>query len=506
MRWASSWADLCAALLLLLAYREVLLWIPRASGLPQVVGWFFQSSATSPQLIYAVAALLLASRGSALRNAATSSRPAPWLAATLLLPGVALFLWGVFIDAVQPLALSLPLVLAGLSMLRFGPGVTRAAALPLLLLFFAVPLPPPLSHAIVHPLQLATGATATMLLRLGGVSAILEGDVIFVADRTFDVLETCGGLRSIETLTQLAIVYTAFFRVRLVHGMLLVAVAPVIGFTFNALRVLFIILYPEAQSNEDHAVQGVVMFVAGAAALRAVDALLLRVWPLPESEGTRGPSGRPSGPRRIAAGVALAAGLVIASVALPQRPPPERGAHTALTLPTEVEGWSATPSEWDPFYLGSVRFTRAGTYRYSRGDQQVEVFLASDDRLRRSESFLSPKNALPGRGWQVLDTWKLHLEPGGQPMVATLAQSGSRELLTYHGYRNVEGVAIETLRSLLALDRSPFRRGREGRVVRMATPLPQGAEGRAAADERLRALYVALEPMLWEPSPGPGGR
>jgi hypothetical protein len=100
---------------------------------------------------------------------------------------------------------------------------------------------------------------------------------------------------------------------------------------------------------------------------------------------------------------------------------------------------------------------------------------------------------LPGSGWIVEQTRAVALEPGGFEVESRVVRSRSSRRLVYHWQVGAESLGSEALRSLLALDASPWRRPGEVLVVRISTALDgPDAAARQEATERLLRFYQPL--------------
>lgn len=324
--------------------------------------------------------------------------------------------------------------------------------------------------------------------------------MLYLADRSFEIIETCSGLRAIVVLAMLAAGLGCYFRARWLHLVLLIASACVIAYCLNAARVLTVVLYPESEQSVTHALQGMVLFLCGGAALCAVDAALRR-W-----LGSRG--ARAGATDAVAArrerrhfgrfehvmALALLLGLMLgASIWMPRWSPPESRELARVDLPQEIGGWEAIETlEPDGLYLGSVLFQEQHYRRYRRAEETVSAFVGYDDRLNRSRSLLSPKSAFPGRGWEAEERALVELGPDDFQAAGVVARSRASRMLSYHWYQGIEGLGKEVLRAWLAADRSFLRRPTGARVIRLGTDLPPTAEGRFRAEARLREFAELL--------------
>jgi EpsI family protein len=482
-----------------LAYRYLLFWDPRAAGLPDVGWFFFGMHDTAPQVVFAIAAFLLYRRWRRLAQA-LGREGSPLPALPLLGTGFALFLWAHYVDAPDLLLLSFLPFCLGSALLLFGARFAGEMAFPVLFLAFAIPIPGVLINQIVFPLQLWNAELAAQVLNIAGTLVVQEGDMLYLADRSFEIIETCSGLRAMVVLTMLAAVLVCYFPARWLHLALLVASACLIAYFLNAARVLTVVVYGGSEDSWTHAVQGMVPFLCGSAALYGVDAVLRR-W-----LGGRGAPARASDPAAAtresghpgrvghAMALALLLGLMLgASIWMPRWGAPKSQELARVDLPQEIGGWEAIGTLGrDQQYLGTVRFQKQRYLRYQRDGETVSVFVGYDDRLSRSRSLLSPKTVFPGRGWEAEERAVVELGPDGFPGVRVAARSQASRVLSYHWYQGIEGLGTEVLRAWLAADRSFLRRPAGALVIRLSTEVSSTGEGRSRAEARLRELAELL--------------
>ena len=108
---------------------------------------------------------------------------------------------------------SLVLILAGIVVYFWGFQILRLAAVPLILLALAIPIPIIVWNKIAFPLQIFASRCAVWSMRLFDISVLRAGNVIELHPRgSFDtkkleVVEACSGIRSLMTLVTLAVVF-----------------------------------------------------------------------------------------------------------------------------------------------------------------------------------------------------------------------------------------------------------------------------------------------------------
>jgi exosortase len=488
------------AVLAAIAYHGLAFFDPRSHAYPVVVGWFFEASDTSPQIVLGIVAGLLFRRRSQLREA-LGGAASPVLGTLCLASGVGYHVWAQWVDAPDLMVVSLGLVVLGTGFLLGGRPLARQLAAPLGILALAVPFPGAFLNLVVYHLQLASAALADVGIRALGFDVVLQSDILSIGSRKFEVIETCSGLRSIETLTLLAATWAVFFRCSARHGAWLLAATPVIAYLTNGIRVMVLVIDGRPEIQESHTAQGILMFLVGTVALSLVDRALLR---LLGPDANVGPTAEAHHAARVDAwrgsGMVAAALLVMAAAALGL--PGLRSTAPALSpppeLPRQLAGWTVQEAPEAGHFLGSVHFTHRSHLVYERNSLSVSAFLGWDDRQLRVGSLLSDKNAVPGSGWVIEQRGQVELEPGKIGMERVVARRFAERSVTLHAYRGTNGVFVETLRGALALDQSgsPFARPSRAGMLRVSTLVQPGPEGVREAEEALRGFLAELAPTL----------
>ncbi|HXV37679.1 MAG TPA: exosortase/archaeosortase family protein [Myxococcota bacterium] len=497
-----------------IAYHSLLRWNPNPGAETHLGDWLFSSEETTPQIYFLLAAALAFRNRRALRERMNGAG-APRLGLASLALGAAAYAWGHYTAAPDLLLVSFALVSLGAALSWFGPGFAAAWSIPCLVLAFAYPVPAVLANQIFYPLRLWTADQAAALLTLSGFSVFQEGNMIYGTDVAAHVIDSCSGLRAMEILTLAALFYVHWSPANRLRGWLLVALAPLVAYGFNLLRVCFIVRDPTSDLAATHTVQGWLTFLGALAAIVALDRLLGRLLP----ERPRAPLAPPrpvaqresamraferaserAGARSIATAALLVA-LALIAVAAPRWAPSGAEAgemhgpwvSPTLALPLEMDGWAMREAiPLDVEYLWPVQFTSFASQPYSRDAVIVDLFVGEDDRRRRDRSLLSRKNALPGRGWEIESRSRAELEAAGVSVERVIARSGQRRIITYCWYEGIDGLGLEGLRALLATDQSPLRREQPARAIRIGTRIGAGASGVAEGERVLREFARAL--------------
>jgi exosortase len=481
--------------LLAIAYRELLGWNP-GRELGDEAPTLFVASNTSPLFIGSLSALFLYMRVNRLRNAWRHPAPSAW-GWLLLIPASVILGWAHYTGARDILLLSgLPMIL-GAALVAIGPRFAGALLLPVLFLAFMYPTPAVIANQQVYASQILSAEFVTRIVDAFGIPVVRQGDLIYLRQQVFQVIETCSGLRLIETLVPSAFAYSEVMHTQRSHQIVLILLAPFLGFVLNAVRVLMIMFNPVADYASDHTLQGIIVVVVGVLTFSLIEKILKRFFPGEQShpKRRRRPTSATSRPA-LSAVVVVATACAAASIWLPrwQPPTPERW---ALDLPRELDGWASRKQDNDEDFLGSVYFSRHIHRIYEKEDQNVLVFAARDDRNKRDRSLLSPKTALPGAGWQIVEEREIEADWTDGNVREIIATRRQEVRLIYHWYENTPGVGSEMLRSVLGLENSDLRLPTELRVFRVSASMGPSPEERklaaAHAEQFARRLRASLD-------------
>jgi exosortase/archaeosortase family protein len=343
-----------------------------------------------------------------------------------------------------------------------------------------------------------------------------------------------------------AIFYVSWFPARRLRQALLVVLAPAIAYLFNLLRICVIAVSPTSEYSAAHTFQGLTVYFGAIACLVLVDRVLGRLLPgktrpkptapgpmtelgsqeafepesplatEPESQEAAEPishhkaspeiskdsssATRSSGRLSAAALTVLAVVMLGVSIWIPRwSEPQEEAGVESIGLPREIDGWTkGSKISTDGAYLWTVRFLKTEYWIYERDGDEISVFMGVDDRRSRSRSLLSRKNAVPRRGFEVMERNSVSFDLIEAPVERTVAQSRLAHVLTYHWYEETEGLIPEIFRALFATDQSAFRRVRPARVIRVATAVDSTPAARVEDEAKLRAFATSLAAALRE--------
>jgi exosortase len=222
------------------------------------------------------------------RLARLSLRPS-WWGLLFLASGLCVLVVGQLGAELFLSRLSLLIVLAGLIVLFLGWTFFRVLLFPWAFLLLMIPIPALIFNQIAFPLQLLASKVASTTLPWMGVPVLREGNVIILPAMALEVADACSGIRSLMSLTTLAVIY-GYLMERKVGPRVLLALASVpIAVIANSLRVVgtgLLVQYwdPDKAQGFFHEFQGWLMFVASLAMLYLLHRIVRFFWPEEEAE------------------------------------------------------------------------------------------------------------------------------------------------------------------------------------------------------------------------------
>jgi exosortase len=487
-----------AAVLAAIGFRGLIGFDPASlpsHDLPGLEGMLFEPSGSAPVILFSGAAWLLFRRMRRI-TASLGAPSRPIEAAILLSVAFALGTWSYYVNEATLLVPAFSAALLGGALALGGFEAYRAIQLPALFLLFAVPMPAALLNRFMFDLQLATAKSVASFLDFVGIDTVYQADLIFSGGKVFQVIESCSGVRSIETLFMSSFLYhDLFYRSRL-QSTLVVFSSIAVGLVVNLLRVMTIVLNPLSRFALVHAAQGLVMIALGVVLISMVDSLLSRFLPA-RPWWRRTAVVRTLGPGRLAVIGAWSAAFALATVAVEPWKPPVPGVELA-SVPIQLEGWEGRSLKIDREYLGSVGFSEWMHRSYEREGTAVDVLIGSNRRLDERIDFGSRKVALPGSGWQILNAQTAELASGRLAQRLEIRAPGEERRLAYVFTQDVAGAWTELFRSALALDRGPWRRPGRAFVAVVSTDIDSFEE----SDARLRTMAALVEAQLARVSAG----
>jgi len=215
-------------------------------------------------------------------------RPA-WSGLLVLAGGLAVLTAGILGAELFLSRFSFLVAIAGLVVLMFGWNHLRAIWFPWLFLLLMIPIPAIVFNQITFPLQLLASRAAAYILPLAGVPVLREGNIIQLPAMALEVAEACSGIRSLMSLTTLAIIYGYLMEPRISLRVVLAVASIPIAVIANSLRIVgtgLLVQYwdPEKAQGFFHTFSGWLIFVVSLVLLFLTHQALQWFW---GGEGSR---------------------------------------------------------------------------------------------------------------------------------------------------------------------------------------------------------------------------
>jgi exosortase len=201
-----------------------------------------------------------------------------------VLGGLALLLVGTAGIEFFLMRVSILPVLAGIVVFVAGWAHLRVLAFPIAFLILMIPLPALVFNQIAFPLQLVATRVGVSALEALAIPVLREGNVIILATTTLEVAEACSGIRSLMSLTTVAVVLGCLGDDRRWSRALLVASAVPVAIAANGARVAGVgviahVYGTEAATGFLHGFSGWLLFAVSLVMLLALSRVLGAVMP-----------------------------------------------------------------------------------------------------------------------------------------------------------------------------------------------------------------------------------
>jgi exosortase len=193
------------------------------------------------------------------------SEPSIWGLPVIVI-SLAMLLVGTFGAELFLSRLSFILLIGGAVVFFVGWAMLRAVLFPLCFLILMIPIPAIVFSQITLPLQVLASKLAAGTLPICGVPVLREGNIINLPAMPLEVAQACSGIRSLMSLTTLAIMYGYLVERRVWVRVALALASIPIAVAANGLRIVgtgLIVQYwdPEKAEGFFHLFSGWLVFV-----------------------------------------------------------------------------------------------------------------------------------------------------------------------------------------------------------------------------------------------------
>ena len=204
---------------------------------------------------------------------------ASWWGLPILLIALLCLVAGVLGSELFLARVSLLLLIGGLTVFFCGWRHFKAVLFPWLFLFLMIPIPEIVFNQITFPLQLLASKIAAVLLPFAGVPVFREGNIIRLPTMPLEVAEACSGIRSLLSLTTIAIIYGYFQDTSNWRRLVLTIASIPIAILANSFRIFgtgLLVQYwsPDVAEGFFHSLSGMFIFLFSLALLIACHRIL----------------------------------------------------------------------------------------------------------------------------------------------------------------------------------------------------------------------------------------
>jgi exosortase D (VPLPA-CTERM-specific) len=509
---AEVWKDSVPSLVILLACIGLLIFVSFEALSTMLYTWESREEYSHGYLIPAITAFLIWQRKDLLEK---EQFAASW-------PGVVTASAGAFvviignISATHVISLyGFLITLVGITYAYMGSRAAKIILVPVLFLFFMIPLPGIFLFRLSSELQLISSQLGVAVIRLFGISVFLEGNVIDLGKYQLQVVEACSGLRYLFPLLSLSFIAAYFFSVEFWKRAVIVISSIPITIFMNSFRIGVIGVLVEHWGIEQaegflHDFEGWVVFMF------SIAIILLEMWlfykfskvkrPFNEVFGIYYPEPTPedadvqqrSMSRTLPVVFVVLIITAIITVVIGQRPQVVLERKSFDEFPMELGDWQGSRSQIDKEALDLLKLDDYLMANYVKDDVRANFYVAYYEVQETGGAAHSPKTCLPGGGWRILSHTEIPLP--GTPLKANvnrfvIGMADQKQVVYYWFQQRGKTIASEYSVKWHMLKDSISHNRTDGALVRL-TILLKPNEDVEEADKKLLSFAQQVVPVL----------
>lgn len=159
--------------------------------------------------------------------------------------------------------------------------------------------------------------------------------------------------------------------------------------------------------------------------------------------------------------------------------PPEALARPLDQIGRRIDGWNCvSDKQLNADVMRVLRPTSYLSRTYTKDDRMLGLFIAYYAEQRAGESMHSPKNCLPGSGWEIQDSGRVRIRAAGRTFEINrhTIWNGTRRMHVLYWYQSRGRVIASEYSGKLHLMWDAIRDARTaGSIVRVTTPDTENA-------------------------------
>ena len=448
-----------------------------------------------------------------------------WLGVAVTVFGLFLYYAGELSSLYTIIQYAFVVAIFGITLSVMGRENFKLISIPLVILFFMIPLPNFIFNNLSSELQLISSDIGVAFIRLFDISVFLEGNVIDLGVYKLQVVEACSGLNYLFPLMTLAFISAYFFTGALWKKAIIFLSSIPITILMNSFRIGVIgvtVEYwgPEMAEGVLHDFEGWVVFMSCIAILVGEMWVLAHIGKeklqLREAFGLDFPEPTPDDaevtyrhiPKPFYASLAVIV-LVAASVfALPEQVEVEPERKSYVEFPLAFEAWQGKAGYLEKNIIEVLKLTDYVMNDYVGNDSgSVNFYSAYYASQKKGASAHSPRSCIPGGGWRISSLTQKVIDGAvvdGVPLRVNrlVIQKGESKQLVYYWFQQRGRVVTNEymMKWWLFWDSMTLHRT-DGALVRLTSVLNKGQDI-SVADKRLEDFSRKIAPILHEFVPG----
>ena len=395
----------------------------------------------------------------------------------------------------------------------------KLVAVPIIILFFMVPLPSFLYNTLSTELQLISSGIGVAVIRAFGISVYLEGNVIDLGSFKLQVVEACSGLRYLFPLMSLSFISAYLYGVETWKRVFVFLSSIPITVLMNSFRIGVIGILVEFYGIEQaegflHDFEGWIIFMACMCILFLEMAILTKigskkyklseVFVLEISEPLD-PDCKMK-PRKIsyvhAVFVTMMILVMLSGLFATNREDTVVARDRFMDFPDTIENWKGRRDSLGPKVLEALHLDDYIISNYHNDiNENVGLYMAYYNSQQAGESAHSPRACIPGGGWLIKSFSAVPIEGveyNGEQLLTNrlLIKKGDSGQLVYYWFQQRGRIITSEYLVKLYLFWDALTMNRtDGALVRVTTAIKPG-EDPAEADKRLSSFVRSTHSKL----------
>jgi EpsI family protein len=183
------------------------------------------------------------------------------------------------------------------------------------------------------------------------------------------------------------------------------------------------------------------------------------------------------------------------------KPPIALQEHRPLReFPTAIALWYSEELPYEPQLVKEIGADDYINRQYFGGGRPIELYIGYYKDQRSGDAIHSPKNCLPGEGWEPIRSTRIQIGSADKPVMVNeyiVEQGTDRDLVLYWYQTNGRIVASEYWAKFWLVADGVRHRATDGALIRIWTKAEDGEESaEARATDFARRVYPQVSEFL----------